>query len=190
MVVWDDNLHKNKFRNNYLHEMIHCNNLQKHCHKHKGAQDPGLRMSTLVQFRKLWSHWRKYVGSNLNIHWWNYCFALVFGFMPNQIFWALRLPKYEKTELNSTPWCSSCCRKLEKNLLRPFCTHFAHPQSRILSPFANDWPRKIICKVFKRYAEKQFVKKKLWGATICKWKIYKLTKGFIKKTNAEFASFT
>ena len=25
--------------------------------------------------------------------------------------------------------------KLEKNLLRPFCTHFAHPQSRILSPF-------------------------------------------------------
>ena len=25
--------------------------------------------------------------------------------------------------------------KLEKNLLRPLCTHFAHPQSRILSPF-------------------------------------------------------
>ena len=25
--------------------------------------------------------------------------------------------------------------KLEKNLLRPFCTHFTYPQSRILSPF-------------------------------------------------------
>ena len=62
MVVRDDNLHTNKFRNNNLHEMIHCNNLQKHCHKHK---------------------------------------------------------------------------------------------------FANDWPGKIICKVFKRYAEQQFVKKKV-----------------------------
>ena len=92
MVVRDDNLHTNKFRNNNLHEMIHCNNLiKKHCHKHK---------------------------------------------------------------------------------------------------FANDWPGKIICKVFKRYAEQQFVKKKLLGATICKWKIYKFTKGFTKKTNAEFASFT
>ena len=91
MVVRDDNLHTNKFRNNNLHEMIHYNNLKKHCHKHK---------------------------------------------------------------------------------------------------FANDWPRKIICKVFKRYAEQQFVKKKLLGATICKWKIYKFTKRFTKKTNAEFASFT
>ena len=33
-------------------------------------------------------------------------------------------------------------------------------------------------------------KKKLIGATICKWKIYKFTKRFTKKTNAEFASFT
>ena len=56
--------------------------------------------------------------------------------------------------------------------------------------FANDWPGKIICKVFKRYAEKQFVKKKLLGATICKWKFTNSGKGFTKKTNAEFASFT
>ena len=28
--------------------------------------------------------------------------------------------------------------KLEKNLLRPLCTHFAHPQSRIRSPFSNN----------------------------------------------------
>ena len=39
----------------------------------KGAQDSGLRMSTLVQFRKLWSHWRKNDGSNLGSHWWKYC---------------------------------------------------------------------------------------------------------------------
>ena len=32
--------------------------------------------------------------------------------------------------------------------------------------FANDWLGKIICKVFKRYSEQQFVKKKLLGATI------------------------
>ena len=39
----------------------------------KGAQDLGLRISTLVQFRKLWSHWRKNDGSNLGSHWWKYC---------------------------------------------------------------------------------------------------------------------
>ena len=151
-IVWSNNLPKYclerqfakngclgwQFAQKQISEQLFARNdpLQ-HCHKHKGAQDPGLRMSTLVQSHKLWSHWTKYVGSNLNLHWWNYCFALVFGFMPNQIVWALRLPKYEKTELNSTPWCSSCCRKLETNLWRPFCTHFAHPQSRILSPFCK-----------------------------------------------------
>ena len=41
--------------------------------KRKGAQDLGLRISTLVQFRKLWSHWRKNDGSNLGSHWWKYC---------------------------------------------------------------------------------------------------------------------
>ena len=42
----------------------------------KGAQDSGLRMSTLVQFRKLWSHWRKNDGSNLGSHWWKYCLRI------------------------------------------------------------------------------------------------------------------
>ena len=35
----------------------------------KGAQDPGLRITTLVQFCKLLSHWRMNDGSNLSSHW-------------------------------------------------------------------------------------------------------------------------
>ena len=43
---------------------------------------------------------------------------------------------------------------------------------------------------FKTICRTTICKKKLIGATICKWKIYKFTKRFTKKTNAEFASFT
>ena len=38
----------------------------------QGAQDPGQRISTPIQFFKLWSHWRKNDGSNLGSLWWKY----------------------------------------------------------------------------------------------------------------------
>ena len=43
---------------------------------HKGTQDPGQRLSTPVQFFKLWSHWSKNDGSNLGSHWWKYCLRI------------------------------------------------------------------------------------------------------------------
>ena len=42
----------------------------------KGTQDPGQRLSTPVQFFKLWSHWSKNDGSNLGSHWWKYCLRI------------------------------------------------------------------------------------------------------------------
>ena len=42
----------------------------------KGTQDPGQRISTPVQFFKLWSHWSKNDGSNLGSHWWKYCLRI------------------------------------------------------------------------------------------------------------------
>ena len=45
------------------------------CHL-KGTQDPGQRLSTPVQFFKLWSHWSKNDGSNLGSHWWKYCLRI------------------------------------------------------------------------------------------------------------------
>ena len=44
--------------------------------KWKGTQDPGQRLSTPVQFFKLWSHWSKNDGSNLGSHWWKYCLRI------------------------------------------------------------------------------------------------------------------
>ena len=44
--------------------------------KWKGTQDPGQRISTPVQFFKLWSHWSKNDGSNLGSHWWKYCLRI------------------------------------------------------------------------------------------------------------------
>ena len=43
---------------------------------HKGTQDLGQRLSTPVQFFKLWSHWSKNDGSNLGSHWWKYCLRI------------------------------------------------------------------------------------------------------------------
>ena len=34
------------------------------------------RISTPVQFFKLWSHWSKNDGSNLGSHWWKYCLRI------------------------------------------------------------------------------------------------------------------
>ena len=48
----------------------------KTCLNQKGTQDPGQRLSTPVQFFKLWSHWSKNDGSNLGSHWWKYCLRI------------------------------------------------------------------------------------------------------------------
>ena len=44
----------------------------------KGAQDPGLWITTLVQFCKFSSHWRMNDGSNLSSHWSKKCSVLSF----------------------------------------------------------------------------------------------------------------
>ena len=51
------------------HASAWLNHLRSSVVKIKGAQDPGLRITTLVQFCKLSSHWRMNDGSNLSSHW-------------------------------------------------------------------------------------------------------------------------
>ena len=48
----------------------------------KGAQDPGLRITTLVQFCKFSSHWRMNDGSNLSSHWSKKCLVHKYLFRP------------------------------------------------------------------------------------------------------------